>query len=106
MRRITSPVFVALIGPALWSASQAQAPMGQMGTGHVGMSAPRVDATTPSAIQSTVGRHIGFPSAGAWQQEAGDQGRGTVASCARRFKSYDVSSGTYLGRDGRRHACP
>lgn len=26
--------------------------------------------------------------------------------CARRFRSYDPSSGTYLGYDGRRHSCP
>ncbi|MGT2485098.1 BA14K family protein [Methylobacterium oryzae CBMB20] len=25
--------------------------------------------------------------------------------CARRFRSYDPQSGTYLGRDGRRHRC-
>ena len=25
--------------------------------------------------------------------------------CARRFKSYDARSATYLGRDGRRHIC-
>jgi len=29
-----------------------------------------------------------------------------VAYCSRRFKSYDPSSGTYLGYDGDRHACP
>lgn len=32
--------------------------------------------------------------------------RAEVASCSRRFKSYDASSGTYLGYDGQRHACP
>jgi len=26
-------------------------------------------------------------------------------SCAQRFRSYDPASGTYLGYDGRRHAC-
>ena len=26
--------------------------------------------------------------------------------CAQRYKSYDPASGTYLGRDGRRHPCP
>jgi hypothetical protein len=26
--------------------------------------------------------------------------------CARRFRSYDPRSGTYLGYDGRRHPCP
>jgi hypothetical protein len=29
-----------------------------------------------------------------------------VAYCARRFKSYDPASGTYLGYDGIRHPCP
>jgi hypothetical protein len=29
-----------------------------------------------------------------------------VAYCARRFRSYDPRSGTYLGRDGYRHPCP
>ena len=27
------------------------------------------------------------------------------ASCAARYRSYDPSSGTFLGRDGRRHVC-
>ena len=31
---------------------------------------------------------------------------GGVAYCMRRFKSYDPASGTYLGYDGLRHACP
>ena len=29
-----------------------------------------------------------------------------VEYCMSRFKSYDVNSGTYLGYDGKRHACP
>ncbi|KQP37263.1 hypothetical protein ASF49_22250 [Methylobacterium sp. Leaf104] len=29
-----------------------------------------------------------------------------VAACARRFRSYDATSGTYLGTDGARHSCP
>ena len=29
-----------------------------------------------------------------------------VAYCMQRFKSYDPSSGTYLGYDGMRHPCP
>jgi hypothetical protein len=28
------------------------------------------------------------------------------AYCAQRFRSYDPGSGTYLGTDGMRHACP
>jgi hypothetical protein len=27
------------------------------------------------------------------------------ASCAQRFHSYDPATGTYIGRDGARHAC-
>jgi hypothetical protein len=27
------------------------------------------------------------------------------ASCAQRYRSYDPASGTFLGRDGRRHPC-
>ena len=30
----------------------------------------------------------------------------TVAYCEQRFRSYDVSTGTYLGYDGIRHPCP
>ncbi len=29
-----------------------------------------------------------------------------VAYCSQRFRSYDMASGTYLGYDGLRHACP
>ena len=29
-----------------------------------------------------------------------------VAECQRRFKSYDPTSRTFLGYDGRRHRCP
>ena len=28
------------------------------------------------------------------------------AYCARRFRSYDPGTGTYLGNDGERHSCP
>ncbi|QEE39166.1 MULTISPECIES: BA14K family protein [unclassified Methylobacterium] len=39
-------------------------------------------------------------------QAQGAVGSEAVAACARRFRSYDASSGTYLGNDGDRHACP
>ncbi|WP_131113737.1 BA14K family protein [Lichenihabitans psoromatis] len=35
-----------------------------------------------------------------------DQGGDTEQYCMQRFKSYDPSSGTYLGYDGQRHPCP
>jgi BA14K-like protein len=31
---------------------------------------------------------------------------GDDAYCAQRFRSYDPTSGTYLGYDGLRHSCP
>ena len=51
------------------------------------------------AAITTEGNYIGLPSA------AGGQSA-DAASCAARFHSYDPSSGTYLGFDGRRHSCP
>ena len=38
--------------------------------------------------------------------DGGSPSRADVAYCSKRFKSYDASSGTYLGYDGNRHACP
>jgi hypothetical protein len=35
-----------------------------------------------------------------------DPGSDADAYCAARFRSYDPRSGTYLGYDGLRHACP
>ena len=32
-------------------------------------------------------------------------GRATATSCAHLYHSYDPASGTFLGYDGRRHAC-
>jgi hypothetical protein len=34
------------------------------------------------------------------------QRQNAVNYCAQRFRSYDPGSGTYVGRDGRRHSCP
>ncbi len=31
---------------------------------------------------------------------------GAVAYCARRYRSYDPATGTFLGNDGYRHPCP
>ncbi|GEO99295.1 BA14K family protein [Methylobacterium haplocladii] len=36
----------------------------------------------------------------------GAPGGDAVAYCQQRFRSYDPASGTYLGNDGARHACP
>jgi hypothetical protein len=32
-------------------------------------------------------------------------GNAAASSCARRYRSYDPGSGTFLGYDGRRHSC-
>jgi hypothetical protein len=37
---------------------------------------------------------------------APDTGGGDVDYCIRTYKSYNVRTGTYLGYDGLRHACP
>jgi hypothetical protein len=104
MQTLAALSSAAVIGAALVSASQAQVPAVQVGAAHVGTSAPRVGVATPSAIQSTVARDTWIPNSGAWQQGAVDARMETY--CARRFRSYDASSGTYLGRDRRRHTCP
>jgi BA14K-like protein len=36
----------------------------------------------------------------------GPMDQGATASCQARFRSYDPATGTYLGFDGIRHACP
>jgi hypothetical protein len=44
------------------------------------------------------GSEYGYPNYG--------NGPDATAYCLQRFKSYDPSSGTYLGYDGVRHPCP
>ena len=43
---------------------------------------------------------------GALSQAQGAPAGNAVAYCSQRFRSYDPGSGTYLGFDGARHACP
>jgi hypothetical protein len=55
------------------------------------------------------GAIIGGALANQYQQPAtvyAAPGGDAVQYCINRFKSYDVASGTYLGYDGLRHACP
>jgi hypothetical protein len=33
-------------------------------------------------------------------------GGNDVAYCRQKYRSYDVRTGTYLGKDGKRHRCP
>ena len=86
---------VMLVGLATLLASPAfaQADMSTLGTGKL-LPFLQGQAGAPGA---------GVPSgaAGAYAYEPS-----TAQECARRFKSYDPASGTYLGRDGYRYACP
>jgi BA14K-like protein len=46
-----------------------------------------------------------MPPAGSDAYAAMDRVAPGASSCARRYRSYDPASGTFLGYDGRRHAC-
>ena len=56
------------------------------------------------AAGALAGAAMAQPSAPAPSQQiiTSDQ----IAACARRYRSYDASTGTYLGNDGYRHPCP
>ena len=57
------------------------------------------------AVYAPDGMTIQFDRGSVWQRVIGPTPE-QVAYCARRFKSYDPASGTYLGYDGLRHSCP
>jgi len=57
------------------------------------------------AVYTPDGMTIQFDRGSVWQRVV-EPTPGEVAYCARRFKSYDPGSGTYLGYDGLRHPCP
>ena len=54
------------------------------------------------------GGYYGGPSAGYTSETyaSGPGGGRDEAYCARRYRSYDPASGTFLGYDGVRHPCP
>jgi hypothetical protein len=47
----------------------------------------------------------GFGGPYAFMDDSEIVGRSDLASCEQRYKSYDPASGTYRGRDGKRHIC-
>ena len=57
------------------------------------------------AVYSSDGMIIQFDRGTVWQREVGPD-PAVIAYCARRFRSYDPRSQSYLGRDGQRHPCP
>jgi hypothetical protein len=79
----------ALIGGAIIGATQPYGPYGYYGNGgYYGYPAPGYGGPGYVAVVPS------YP--------AGD----AVGYCMRRFRSYDPSSGTYIGYDGYRHPCP
>jgi BA14K-like protein len=47
-----------------------------------------------------------YPGPGPYAAAPAYSGAGDEGYCAQRFRSYDPSTGTYLGYDGQRHPCP
>ena len=91
---------IMLAGVAMLLASPvlAQAPAGVYGSGNIifpndpaAAAAAGAYGTTGPGADGGAFAYVPAPA------RAGD--------CAQRFKSYDPRSGTYLGRDGRRHVC-
>jgi hypothetical protein len=64
-----------------------------------------MDTLRQGAVYSADGMTIQFDPGTVWQRDFGPDHK-VIAYCARRFRSYDPDSQTYLGRDGRRHSCP
>ena len=67
----------------------------------------RGNALAAGALGLATGAIIGGALAQQQSQAAPVYGGGSAAAyCAQRYRSYDPASGTYLGNDGLRHACP
>jgi hypothetical protein len=63
-----------------------------------------MEALHQGAVYSPDGMTIQFDQ-GALLRRIDDPEHVAIAYCARRFRSYDPVSQTYLGRDGQRHTC-
>jgi hypothetical protein len=64
-----------------------------------------MEALHQGAVYSPDGATIQFDRGTVWQRDVGPD-HSTIAYCARRFRSYNPNTQTYLGRDGQRHSCP
>lgn len=64
-----------------------------------------IEAMHQGAVYSRDGLTIQFDRGTVWHRDLGPN-HSDIAYCARRFRSYEPDSQTYLGRDGRRHTCP
>lgn len=64
-----------------------------------------VEALHQGAVYSANGMTIQFDRGAVWDR-MDDPQHTAIAYCARRYRSYDPGTQTYLGRDGVRHPCP
>jgi len=69
----------------------------------------RQDDNSGAMVAGILGFVLGAAIAGSQQDQARAHTRLSdkqwVASCARKYRSFDASSGTYFGSDGLRHYC-
>ena len=109
----TSGLVAAAIAAALTIASPAMArPWHHHGGWHRGGAGAAIGFATGALIGSALASRPYY--GGAYAYGGGPyvvdngyaSGGGEVQYCMQRFKSYDPSSGTYLGYDGERHPCP
>lgn len=91
-------IMLAGFAALLASPVLAQAPAGVYGSGNI------IFPNDPAAAAAAGAYAAPAPAvaSGAFAHEPAPARGG---DCAQRFKSYDPRSGTYLGRDGRRHIC-
>lgn len=64
-----------------------------------------IEALHQGAVYSANGLTIQFDRGSVWDR-MDDPQHTAIAYCARRYRSYDPGTQTYLGRDGVRHSCP
>jgi hypothetical protein len=129
--KVTSVLAVLALAVPIMSATpgQAQGYGWNQGGWRGGGGWGRTDGFIPGAIAGAVvsgaiasqhgypgyygnyGYYAGTPYYGGPYDDGGEvveaaPGGGDADYCAQTYKSYDPRSGTYLGYDGRRHACP
>lgn len=64
-----------------------------------------IEAMQQGAVYSSNGLTIQFDRGAVWDR-MDDPQHIAIAYCARRYRSYDPATQTYLGLDGVRHPCP
>lgn len=64
-----------------------------------------IEQQQQGAVYSASGMTIQFDRGPLWRRTT-DPEHDRIAYCARKYRSYEPGTQTYLGFDGRRHACP